>query len=145
MLVQSVMTLAAPWPLKIVIDNVVVGRKLDPLAGSPDPAVLTSCSSGTSCGDCGLTVIVIAVFNAVASYLANYFTESVGQWVANDLRIAHLPPSAIFIRCAITTHIKSGVLLSTITAAVLTIQKLDSSATARHRGGTCLPSWACWW
>ena len=36
MLVQSTMTLAAPWPLKIVIDNVVVGRKLDPLAGPPD-------------------------------------------------------------------------------------------------------------
>src|SRR6201996_1204509 len=30
MLLQSLMTLAAPWPLKIVIDNVVVGRKLDP-------------------------------------------------------------------------------------------------------------------
>ena len=30
MLVQSTMTLAAPWPLKIILDNVVVGRKLDP-------------------------------------------------------------------------------------------------------------------
>jgi ABC-type bacteriocin/lantibiotic exporter with double-glycine peptidase domain len=30
MVVQSAMTLAAPWPLKIILDNVVVGRKLDP-------------------------------------------------------------------------------------------------------------------
>ena len=46
MLVQSTMTLAAPWPLKIVIDNVVVGRKLDPwLAGvlKPCSPMLTAC------------------------------------------------------------------------------------------------------
>ena len=29
--------------------------------------------------------VVIALLGAIASYIANYYTESVGQWVANDL------------------------------------------------------------
>ena len=27
------------------------------------------------------------MFGAIASYIANYYTTSVGQWVANDLRM----------------------------------------------------------
>ncbi len=34
-----------------------------------------------------LAVILIAVIGAVATYIDNYFTESVGQWVAHDLRM----------------------------------------------------------
>ena len=33
------------------------------------------------------TFVVIAVPDATASYIDNYYTESVGQWVANDLRM----------------------------------------------------------
>ena len=128
MLVQSTMTLAAPWPLKIVIDNVVGGRKLDPVARSPDRAGARACPSGTPGGDCGIAVILIAIFNAVASYLANYFTESVGQWVANDLRMRTYHHLQYLSLRYYDTH-QSGVLLSTITADVLTIQNFASSAT----------------
>jgi ABC-type multidrug transport system fused ATPase/permease subunit len=87
MLVQSTMTLAAPWPLKIIIDNVVVGRKLDPwLAGLLKPLLAHGHRSHLA-EIAALAVILIAILNAAASYLANYLTESVGQWVANDLRM----------------------------------------------------------
>jgi subfamily B ATP-binding cassette protein MsbA len=35
----------------------------------------------------GLSTLFIAVIAAVATYVDNYFTASIGQWVANDLRI----------------------------------------------------------
>jgi ABC-type multidrug transport system fused ATPase/permease subunit len=30
MIVQSLMSMAAPWPLKFILDNVILGRKLTP-------------------------------------------------------------------------------------------------------------------
>ncbi len=35
----------------------------------------------------GVGVVLIALIGAIATYIDNYYTESVGQWVANDLRI----------------------------------------------------------
>ena len=34
-----------------------------------------------------IAFVLIAIIGAVASYFDNYFTESVGQWVAHDLRM----------------------------------------------------------
>ena len=78
--------------------------------------------------DGSLAVILIAILNAVASYVANYFTESVGQWVANDLRMRTYHHLQYLSLRYYDTH-QSGVLLSTITADVLTIQNFASSAT----------------
>jgi ABC-type multidrug transport system fused ATPase/permease subunit len=128
MLVQSVMTMAAPWPLKIVIDNVVVGRKLDPWLAHLIQPVLAHAHRAHLAEIAALAVILIAVFNAVASYVANYFTESVGQWVANDLRMRTYHHLQYLSLRYYDTH-QSGVLLSTITADVLTIQNFASSAT----------------
>jgi ABC-type multidrug transport system fused ATPase/permease subunit len=132
MLLESAMTLAAPWPLKIVIDNVVVGRKLVPHA-SPWVAsllrpVLAHAHRTHLAEIAGIAVILIAVFKALASYTANYFTESVGQWVANDLRMRTYHHLQYLSLRYYDTH-QSGVLLSTITADVLTIQNFASSAT----------------
>jgi ABC-type multidrug transport system fused ATPase/permease subunit len=128
MLVQSLMTLAAPWPLKIVIDNVVVGRKLDPWLAHLIEPVLAHAHRAHLAEVAALAVILIAIFNAIASYLANYFTESVGQWVANDLRMRTYHHLQYLSLRYYDTH-QSGVLLSTITADVLTIQNFASSAT----------------
>ena len=43
------MTLAAPWPLKIIIDNVVVGRKLDPWIAALLKPLLAHAHRVTSC------------------------------------------------------------------------------------------------
>ena len=122
------MTLAAPWPLKIIIDNVVVGRKLDPWLADLLKPLLVHGHRAHLAEIAAIAVILIAVFNAVASYLANYFTESVGQWVANDLRMRTYHHLQYLSLRYYDTH-QSGVLLSTITADVLTIQNFASSAT----------------
>ena len=128
MLVQSTMTLAAPWPLKIIIDNVVVGRKLDPwLAGLLKP-LLEHGHRAHLAEIAALAVIVIAILNAAASYAANYLTESVGQWVANDLRMRTYHHLQYLSLRYYDTH-QAGMLLSTITADVLTIQNFASSST----------------
>ena len=88
MLVEIAMSLAAPWPLKIVLDNVVGQAQAAGVAR-------VGCTIYRSAEHTlGLALLagdrrrcVIAVLGAVASYIDNYYTESVGQWVANDLRM----------------------------------------------------------
>jgi ABC-type multidrug transport system fused ATPase/permease subunit len=126
MLVQSTMTLAAPWPLKIIIDNVVVGRKLDPWLGHLIRPLLAHAHRDHLAEIAALAVILIAILNAAGSYIANYYTESVGQWVANDMRTYH---HLQYLSLRYYDSHQSGVLLSTITADVLTIQNFASSAT----------------
>ena len=66
--------------------------------------------------------------SAIASYIDNYYTESVGQWVANDLRMRtyhHLQRLSLGYY---DTH-QTGTLLSTITADIQTIQGFASSST----------------
>jgi ABC-type multidrug transport system fused ATPase/permease subunit len=128
MVVQSAMTLAAPWPLKIILDNVVVGRRLDPWMARLLNPLLTHGHREHLAMLAAFAVLLIAIFNAAASYLANYFTESVGQWVANDLRMRTYHHLQYLSLRYYDTH-QSGVLLSTITADVLTIQNFASSAT----------------
>ena len=64
---------------------------------------------------------MIAIVGAIASYIDNYYTTSVGQWVANDLRIRiyeHLHRLSLgFYDTA-----KTGTLMSTITSDVSTVQ-----------------------
>ena len=75
-----------------------------------------------------IAAVVIALIGAAMSYIANYFTTSVGQWVANDLRIKtyhHLQQLSLKYY---DTH-ETGTLLSTVTADVQTIQGFASSST----------------
>jgi subfamily B ATP-binding cassette protein MsbA len=128
MLVQSTMTLAAPWPLKVILDNVVGDHKPAPWFGSLLKPLLAHGHRMHLAALAALAVVCIAILNAAASYIANYFTESVGQWVANDLRMRtyhHLQ----YLSLRYYDGHQSGVLLSTITADVLTIQNFASSAT----------------
>ncbi len=128
MIVQSAMTLAAPWPLKIILDNVILGRRLSPWMNSWLSPMLEHGHRVHLAMLAAGAVVVIALLNALASYLANYFTESVGQWVANDLRMRTYHHLQYLSLRYYDTH-QSGVLLSTITADVLTIQNFASSAT----------------
>ena len=127
MLVQTAMSLAAPWPLKIILDNVVGHHALPPELKWISHLALAQDKSGLAFL-AGLAVLLIAVISAAAGYVANYYTESVGQWVANDLRLRvyhHLQRLSLSYY---DTH-QSGVLLSTITDDVGTIQDFASSAT----------------
>ena len=128
MLVQTAMSVAAPWPLKIILDNVVGEHKLAPWL---DDFLRPFMSSGTKmqiAAAAAIATALIALLGAAASYLANYYTTSVGQWVANDLRLRtyhHLQQLSLNYY---NTH-EMGTLLSTITADVQTIQNFASSST----------------
>jgi subfamily B ATP-binding cassette protein MsbA len=72
--------------------------------------------------------VLIAALGAVASYIDNYYTESVGQWVAHDLRMRvydHLQHLSLGFY---DSH-QTGALLSTITDDIKTIQGFASSST----------------
>jgi ABC-type multidrug transport system fused ATPase/permease subunit len=128
MLLQMVATVATPWPLKVILDNVVGEHKLPHWL---DDFLRPFMSSGTKmqiAAAAAIALVVIAAVGAIASYVANYYTTSVGQWVANDLRMRtydHLQKLSLNYY---NTH-EMGTLLSTITADVQTIQAFASSST----------------
>jgi subfamily B ATP-binding cassette protein MsbA len=79
-------------------------------------------------GLAALAFVVIALLGAIATYVDNYYTESVGQWVANDLRLRtyhHLQRLSLGYY---DTH-QTGNLLSTMTTDIQTIQGFASSST----------------
>ncbi len=128
MLVQTLMSLAAPWPLKIVLDNVVGSHKLPSWLDDVLKPVLAGSSKMQIAAAAAMMVVVIALIGALASYIANYYTESVGQWVANDLRMRtyhHLERLSLGY---FDSH-QTGTLLSTITSDIQTIQGFTSSST----------------
>jgi subfamily B ATP-binding cassette protein MsbA len=128
MLVQTAMSVAGPWPLKIILDNVVGSHKLAPWLDDFLRPILSGGSKMQIAAAAAIAAVLIAVLGAIASYVANYYTTSVGQWVANDLRLRtyhHLQQLSLTYY---DSH-QTGTLLSTITSDVQTIQGFASSST----------------
>jgi ABC-type multidrug transport system fused ATPase/permease subunit len=128
MLVQTTMSVAGPWPLKIILDNVVGSHKLAPWLDDLLRPILSGGSKMQIAAAAAIAAVLIAVLGAIASYIANYYTTSVGQWVANDLRLRtyhHLQQLSLSYY---DSH-QTGTLLSTITSDVQTIQGFASSST----------------
>jgi subfamily B ATP-binding cassette protein MsbA len=128
MLVETGMSLASPWPLKIILDNVIGGHKMTPWMHHLIGPFLEKGAKMQVALIAAAAYVLIAVIGAIASYVDNYFTESVGQWVANDLRLKtyhHLQRLSLGYY---STH-QTGTILSTITSDVQTIQNFASSST----------------
>src|SRR6201987_5935093 len=74
-----------PWPIKIVIDNILQSKKLPAWMqgfvtsafGNDKLAILNFAIAA---------VAAIAVIGAISSYTEKYLTTSVSQWVTHDLR-----------------------------------------------------------
>jgi subfamily B ATP-binding cassette protein MsbA len=74
-----------PWPIKIVVDNLLQSKKLPPwlggmvsqMFGHNKLAILNFAVA---------SVAAIAVIGAFSSYVEGYMTTSVSNWVAHDLR-----------------------------------------------------------
>jgi subfamily B ATP-binding cassette protein MsbA len=123
MLVETAMTLAAPWPLKIVLDSVLDGRPLPAswqwiTGGNPSRLMLLNVAA--------IATVVIALFQAGGAYLAAFYTVSIGQWIAHDLRqsvYAHLQ------RLSMSYHERQqlGPLISTITDDINAVQDFAST------------------
>jgi ATP-binding cassette subfamily B protein len=86
-MVATVMDVLEPWPIKIVIDNILqskalpgwLGRIVAGLFAQNQLAVLNFAVAA---------VVVIAVAGAVSAYTEKYLTTDVSQWVAHDLRMS---------------------------------------------------------
>jgi ABC-type multidrug transport system fused ATPase/permease subunit len=127
MLVETAMALAAPWPLKVILDNVVGTHKAPEWLDAVRSSFLGENKMALA-AVAGIATVLIAALGAVASYIDNYYTESVGQWVAHDLRMRvydHLQHLSLGFY---DTH-QTGALLSTITDDIKTIQNFASSST----------------
>ena len=125
MLLETLIGLATPWPLKIIIDNVVGHhalphwlRWMDTFFPAENKIQLAAVAA--------ISFIVITAIGSLCSMLDNYYNEKVAQYVADDLRskmyhhLQHLSLSYY------DSH-QTGKLLSTITADVSTIQDFASS------------------
>ena len=84
---ESAANLLQPWPLKVVLDDVLRShqshgwamRIVHQLVGAAPVALLEfACAA----------VLAIAVLDAICTYGEKYLTTSVGQWVSYDLRLA---------------------------------------------------------
>jgi subfamily B ATP-binding cassette protein MsbA len=124
MVVETVMSLAQPWPLKIVLDSV--------FGSEPAPA-LVRWSFGESADRLALlngaviATVVIAVLQAVNAYFSAFYTVSIGQWVAHDLRqsvYAHLQ------RLSMSYYDRQqiGPIISTITDDINSVQDFVSTS-----------------
>ena len=124
MLLETAMSLASPWPLKIVLDSVLDSR--------PAPAALAWLVGGSADRLALLNVavaatVVIALLQAASAYLNAYYTVSIGQWIAHDLRqsiYAHLQRLSM----SYYDRHQIGPLISTITDDVNAVQDFVSTS-----------------
>ena len=120
-LVVSALELALPWPLKIVVDNVLprrpvgglVGEIVGPLAGSTYGLLAA----------CALALVALAGLAAVGSYLSSLLLQGVGERMVADLRaeiFAHLQ------RLSLSFHDRQrvGDLATRLTGDVNSVQAL---------------------
>lgn len=124
MLIETAMSLLSPWPLKIVLDS-VLGDVPPPalfarwLGPSPETDVLLNFAV--------IGTVVIALLQAVSAYATAYYTVSIGQWIAHDLRqsmYAHLQRLSM----AYYDRQQVGPIVSTITDDINAVQDFASAS-----------------
>jgi subfamily B ATP-binding cassette protein MsbA len=115
-----------PWPVKVIVDSVLQSKPLKGwfgdlafrVFGHDALAVLNFAVAA---------VVLIAVLGAISSYVESYLTNSVGQWVAHDLRRTlyhHIQ------RLSLAEHNESrtGDLISRVTKDTDAVQEFINSA-----------------
>ena len=82
---EGVADLLQPWPLKIVLDNVLKSREIH---GWLNQFILSAVGEDklANLRFAAVAVLAIAAMDAVCTYTEKYVTTSVGQWVMHDLR-----------------------------------------------------------
>jgi ATP-binding cassette, subfamily B, bacterial len=118
---EGIANLLDPWPIKIVLDSVLkakpssngwINHLIASVTGNDRLATLKFAAAA---------VLVIALLDAICSYVEKYITTSVGQWVTHDLRrilYAHIQ------RLSLSFHDQkqTGDLISRVTSDIDSIQ-----------------------
>jgi ATP-binding cassette, subfamily B, bacterial len=123
---EALASLLEPWPLKIVLDNVLRSR---PSHGWLWRFILSAAGRDQSpiLKFAIVAVLLIAVLDAACSYFEKYLTTSVGQWVMHDLRrtlYSHIQ------RLSLSYHDRkqTGDLISRVTSDIGAIQSFIATA-----------------
>lgn len=120
LLLEALVSVAIPWPLKIIIDNVIGHHQLPKFLRWMD-AIFRHESFIELGTVAALSFLVITAIGSIAGFIDNYYNEKVAQFIANDLRnkmYHHLQHLSL----AYYDSHQTGKLLSTLTADVSTIQ-----------------------
>ncbi len=117
---EGVANLLEPWPLKVVLDNVL---KSKPAQGWLNHWIFSTFGHDkfSALNFAAIAVLVIALVGASCSYVEKYVTTSVGQWVTHDLRrtlYSHIQRLSL----AYHDHKQTGDLISRVTGDIDAIQ-----------------------
>ncbi len=120
-LLVAAVELALPWPLKVIVDDVLNERRPDGWVGSVLAPVIDSPTAIIAV--CALSLVALAAMAAACSYLSARLLQSVGERLVADLRteiFSHLQ------RLSLTFHHKQrvGDLSTRLTGDVAAIQAL---------------------
>jgi ABC-type multidrug transport system fused ATPase/permease subunit len=127
MLVQMAMSIAVPWPLKIIIDKVIgTHRQFQWIDWAL--ATLGADNKMRIAEAAGIATVLIAAISGAAMYVASYFTETLSQSIGNDLRV-RLYQQLQQLSLAYYDTTRLGTILSTLTTDVQTIQNFASGST----------------
>jgi ATP-binding cassette subfamily B protein len=121
----GVANLLEPWPLKIVLDNVLRSK---PPSGWVTQLILETAGADklAALKFAVIAVLVIAAIGAICSYAQKYLSTRVGQWVLHDLRQTlyyHMQRLSI----AYHDQKRTGDLISRVTSDIDSIQSFISS------------------
>jgi ATP-binding cassette, subfamily B, bacterial len=123
---ETLSDILEPWPIKIVVDNILQSKKLPDWLGG-----FVSHTFGHEklpiLNFAVVAVVAIAVLGATSSYVEKYLTTSVSQWVTHDLRRTlynHIQ------RLSLSEHDKAqtGDLITRVTSDISAIQDFINSA-----------------
>ena len=122
---EAITNLLEPWPLKIVLDNVLKSREIH---GWLNKLILEKMDNSNLAilKFAAVSVLVIAVVGAICSYAEKYITTSVGQWVMHDLRrtVYHRIQR---LSLAFHDNKQTGDLISRVTSDIDAIQSFITS------------------
>jgi ATP-binding cassette subfamily B protein len=123
---ETLTDILEPWPVKIVVDNVLQPKKL-PAGLGGIVASLFGQNADAMVRFAVAAVVAIAIVGAVSSYFEKYLTTSVSQWVGHDLRRTlyhHIQ------RLSLADHdeSRSGDLITRVTSDIGAVQDFINSA-----------------
>ena len=122
---EGIANLLEPWPLKLVLDNVLRSR---PSHGWLDRWILASIGEDRQAilWFAALAALAIAIVGAICSYIQKYFTTSTGQWVMHDLR-SRLYSRMQRLSLSFHDQAQTGDLIGRVTSDIDSIQSFISS------------------
>ena len=123
---ETVTDILEPWPIKIVVDNILKAKALPDTLGGVVTAIFGS-GQYAVLNFAVAAVAVIAIVGAISAYFEKYLTTRVAQWVGHDLRRTlyhHIQ------RLSLAEHDKTrtGDMITRVTTDIEAIQDFIDSA-----------------